>query len=72
MNEDLLKRLAGDVPLEDMDQSVIMSARQGQFTKINRPNRSDSSFLDMSALSALPANPKRNAMERMMEQTAQS
>ena len=73
VDENVLMQLAGDVPLDDMETSIIMSARQGAFTRVAKPNRSDSSYLDMSALSAMPvSNHKKGAMERMMEQTAQS
>ena len=68
VDENVLMQLAGDVPLDDMETSIIMSARQGAFTRVAKPNRSDSSYLDMSALSAMPvSNHKKGAMERMME-----
>ena len=53
MPENMLQELAGNVPLEDMDQSIVMSARNGQFSRppqIGGKNRSDSSFLDLSAM----------------------
>ena len=51
LGEDALSRLAGNVPLEDMDQSIVMSARNGLFTSRNQLNLKKDvshSLLDLS------------------------
>lgn len=51
VNEEVLSRLAGNVPLEAMDQSIVMSARNGIFSASNNLNLKKDvshSLLDLS------------------------
>ena len=69
----MLQELAGHVPLDDMETSVIMSARQGVFTKPERfMFRQESSLLDLSAMLAQPEKQRKSKLDSLFEATASS
>ena len=73
MDEETLNRLAGNVLLTEMDQSIVISAANGVFSVGNNINlKRDSSMLDLSALISMPDRNRKSKMQEMMEATAQS
>lgn len=62
MDDRILTELAGNVPLDDLDQSIVVSARVGVFTMGSNRHfkRGDTSLLDLSSMMQQPDNPARN------------
>ena len=74
MDDQVLNELAGSVPLDDMETSVIMSARNGAFSasrNISKNHkREKSQQLDLSSMLASAARGPSGKMEMMFAQTA--
>ena len=69
MDDQVLNELAGSVPLDDMETSVIMSARNGAFSasrNISKNHkREKSQQLDLSSMLASAARGPSGKMEMM-------
>lgn len=52
MDEEVLKNLAGNVPIQDMNTSIITSARRGMFSQHGPLRQSSNQELDLSAMIA--------------------
>jgi len=73
VDEETINRLAGNIPLTDMDQSIIISAVNGHFSVGNNLNlKKDTSLLDLSVLDKMPERNRSSRMQQIMEATAQS
>jgi len=71
VDENVLQELAGNVPLSNLDESIVMSALNGRFEKPDL-RKNDNSMLDISSMVMMPDKSRKGRVERITESSAKS
>ena len=74
LEPDELADIAGNVPIQDMNESVVMSALQGRFEHRPKLSRNDTSnmMLDISAMMQMPQKQKQSMRRAIGQNVASS